>query len=603
MKKSTYSLLTICTLLLALSATQIHAQIFFNNGGMVYVTTGAIVQVNGGLQDDNIIAGPGIIDNEGDITVTSNGAAPGNIWLSNTAIMQGNGKYHLDQNWINDAVFTCGTSLVDMYGNTQALITSNNGTVTTFDTLLLRGTGVGINRRKQQNLDAIVSAELELTDRVLFTAGHTMFITNTATTAVTNNTVYTKGLATEGLVSSIGAGSLSRMTASNAAYFFPVGADSVAQRYRKILLTPATANPNTFNVRLANNDATNDGDSIGLVDSNICRVNPLFYHKINHPVGVDNANIDVFYDASVDGIWTGMAQWNTPTAVLWNDMGVVTVTPPSPNYTDVLKTNWGNFTNNPFILDNNKPIAPILTCAPYCQNSEGTFTAVADSGSYVWTVPAGDSIWSGQGTGTVTVGGNVTGPITVVNSLTGCSSKAAACVITIIPSPIAGFDTASSGMFRTTWAFTDTSKPAITSWFWNFGNGDTANIADPAYIYPAAGTYVVTETVSNSNGCKATVTKDVIIPEGIIIPNVFTPNGDGKNDIFLISSSGMKSFSIEIFNRWGEKVFESTSPQISWDGRTSAGVSASDGTYYFILTATAASGKVWNKDGYLELIR
>jgi gliding motility-associated-like protein len=603
MKKSTYSIVTICTAF-ALCFNTLHAQTFFNNGGLVYVTTGAVVQINGGMQDDNAIAGPGVIDNEGDMTVTSLGINPGNIWISNGATLQGNGKYHLEQDWINDAIFTCGTSLVDMYGNKQELITSNNATVTTFDTLLLRGTGVGINRRKQQNLDAIISTagELELTDRVLFTADHTMFVTNTALTAITNTAVYTKGSATEGLVSSIGAGSLSRMTAASNSYFYPVGADSVVQRYRKIMLTPATANPNTYTVRLADNNATIDGDNTSLVDNNICTVNPLFYHKINHPIGADNATIDMFYDASVDGVWSGMAQWGTPTAALWNDLGAVTYTPAAP-YSDVLKSLWGNFTVDQFILDNNKPTAPILACNPYCENSQGTFTATADSGSYVWTVPAGDSIVSGQGTGTVTVAGNVTGPITVVNSLTGCSSKAASCVITIVPSPTAGFDTSSSGMFHTTWAFTDTSKPAIISWLWNFGNGDSSSITNPAYVYPAAGTYVVSETVTNAAGCKATKDVTIIIPEGIVIPNVFTPNGDGKNDVFLITSSGTKSFSIEIFNRWGEKVFESNSPQISWDGRTTSGVLASDGVYYFILTATAQSGANWSKDGYLQLIR
>ena len=211
------------------------------------------------------------------MTITSNGSWPGNVHITNTAILQGNGKYHLDQDWINDAVFTDNNSTVDMYGNNKELITSTNNTVTTFDTLMLRGTGVGMNRRKQQTLDANVDHALILNDRVLFTAGHTMFIITPTLTAVTNSTVYKS----EGFVSSIGAGSLSRMTAANSPYYFPVGADSVITRYRKVLLTPATSGSDTYTVRLANNDATNDGDSIGLLDTSLCKVNPLFYHKIN----------------------------------------------------------------------------------------------------------------------------------------------------------------------------------------------------------------------------------------------------------------------------------------------------------------------------------
>ncbi len=603
MRKNITTLAALPLMFFAALSFTAKAQILFSNGALVHATPGAIVQVNGGFQDDNAVAGPGTWTNDGDMTVTSNGTWLGNIHISNTAILQGNGKYHLDQDWINDATFIDGNSTVDMYGNLKELITSNNATVTTFDTLILRGAGVGANRRKQQTLDANVDHYLELNDRVLFTAGHTMFITTTTLAAVSNAAVYTKGSATEGFVYSVGAGSLSRVTANASAYYYPVGADSAAiQRYRKVMLTPATAGANTYNVRLANNDATNDGDSIGLIDTNLCKVNPLFYHVINHPAGADNASIDIFYDASVDGIWTAMAQWNTPTLALWNDMGAVAYTPAVP-YSDVLKNLWGNFTTNPFILGNDKPVAPTLSCAPYCAGTQGTFTAKADSGGYVWTVPVGDTIESGNGTGSVTVGGNVTGPITVVNSLTGCSSKPASCVITIIPAPIAGFDTVSSGSpFRTTYNFTDTSKPGVTSWFWTFGNGDSSNVANPGQMF-AAGTYTVTETVTNAAGCSSSKSEVIDIPDEIIVPNVFTPNGDGMNDVFTINTTGVKNFSIEIFNRWGEKVFESESPMISWDGRTSAGVRASDGTYYYILKATSLDNSHnWSQNGYLQLI-
>ena len=193
----------------------------------------------------------------------------------------------------------------------------------------------------------------------------------------------------------------------------------------------------------------------------------------------------------MDGEWSKLAQWNTPTANLWNNLGVVTYTRATlaTHYSDVLKNNWGNFSNDPYILGNDKPQAPSLICNPYCSNSSGTFTAAGDSGSYVWSVPAGDSIVSGIGTGSVVVAGSTPGPITVYNKLTGCSSANASCTITLIQAPSAGFDTISSGYYSNTYAFTDTSKPAVTSWLWNFGDGDSTNIADPGHTFPA-GTYV-----------------------------------------------------------------------------------------------------------------
>jgi gliding motility-associated-like protein len=94
----------------------------------------------------------------------------------------------------------------------------------------------------------------------------------------------------------------------------------------------------------------------------------------------------------------------------------------------------------------------------------------------------------------------------------------------------------------------------------------------------------------------------VTVNEGILIPNVFSPDGDGINDQFYIPNSGLKEFSIEIFNRWGIKVFESTADEIRWDGVSTSGVKLSDGTYYFILKAVSTSGKDYSTTGFLTLL-
>jgi gliding motility-associated-like protein len=65
----------------------------------------------------------------------------------------------------------------------------------------------------------------------------------------------------------------------------------------------------------------------------------------------------------------------------------------------------------------------------------------------------------------------------------------------------------------------------------------------------------------------------------------------------------MKEFTIEIFNRWGTKLWETTAPEIRWDGRTTAGVTVPDGTYFFILKAVSISGKDYSTTGYVSLIR
>ncbi|HSY76958.1 MAG TPA: gliding motility-associated C-terminal domain-containing protein, partial [Bacteroidia bacterium] len=106
-----------------------------------------------------------------------------------------------------------------------------------------------------------------------------------------------------------------------------------------------------------------------------------------------------------------------------------------------------------------------------------------------------------------------------------------------------------------------------------------------------------------NGGCKDSVSDTVFVIQTIYIPNVFTPNNDGINDVFHVTMGGMKTYYIEIFNRWGERLFMANSPNIDWDGRSSAGVDESDGIYYYVIKAADYTGKQYNFQGYLQLIR
>jgi len=121
-------------------------------------------------------------------------------------------------------------------------------------------------------------------------------------------------------------------------------------------------------------------------------------------------------------------------------------------------------------------------------------------------------------------------------------------------------------------------------------------------VYPRPGKYNVCLTVSSDKGCTADTCIIVDVVEGIVIPNVFTPNGDGKNDVFNIEASGMVVFQLEIYNRWGALLFESESPSVKWDGRTMSGADASDGTYFYILTAKSDT-KDYSQHGCVTLLR
>ncbi|MBE7442409.1 MAG: gliding motility-associated C-terminal domain-containing protein [Flavobacteriales bacterium] len=88
---------------------------------------------------------------------------------------------------------------------------------------------------------------------------------------------------------------------------------------------------------------------------------------------------------------------------------------------------------------------------------------------------------------------------------------------------------------------------------------------------------------------------DSIDSTQLIIPNVFTPNGDNKNDLFILNFSYEK---VEIFNRWGNKMFESINNDSFWNGKTTSGVDVSDGTYYYLITTKEKTYK-----GFIQLLR
>jgi gliding motility-associated-like protein len=116
------------------------------------------------------------------------------------------------------------------------------------------------------------------------------------------------------------------------------------------------------------------------------------------------------------------------------------------------------------------------------------------------------------------------------------------------------------------------------------------NIADTTYLhtglYTIAGCYYLTATDSNGNISDPSnkVCIDIDLCQLYNLPNVFTPNGDGSNDYFKpFPYDFVESINIKVFNRWGEPVFESTDPNINWDGKNqTTKLDCSEGVYFFV---------------------
>ena len=600
-KQFLYRFLSVLALTAGIGTASYAQTIFFNNGALVFTASAAIVQVNGGFQNDGAAGTTPVFENNGTMTIANSGT-PGSVFLTNGSTLQGDGTIFVEQDWTNDATFTADNSTVDFNGDLQQFITSTTGTITTFNNLTLSGAGVTTADRKKtlQLVDARVgtSGILTINDRELETQTNTMFIDNPAVAAVTNSTTF----GAEGFVSSSFGGTLSRATNSTSVYSFPTGSSVGTLRYREVKLTPASAAANVFTGRLGNNTATTDGFNVTQIDTTMCKVTALFYHQITRTAGVDNADIDIFYNLVTDGPWDGLAKWNSPSAALWNNMGAVTVT--AGAYNDNKKLAWSDFSNSPYILSRAKLADPVFACADVCINSTGNIFTASGGTNYVWSTPAGTTITSGNGTNTITVDWGATGgPIVVIDTNSvGCYSDPVSCTVNLIAPPTAAFDTASVGFDYT---FTDMSTGGATTWSWTFGDGGSSTMQNPTYQYTSNGPQTVCLVAGNGNGCIDSVcyTINVDVIEFINIPNVFSPNGDGNNDQWYVNSSGLKEFRVEIYNRWGTKVFETEAATIKWDGRTTAGVELSDGTYFYILTAVSITNKDYSTKGFINLIR
>ncbi|MFZ4398400.1 MAG: choice-of-anchor L domain-containing protein [Bacteroidales bacterium] len=153
--------------------------------------------------------------------------------------------------------------------------------------------------------------------------------------------------------------------------------------------------------------------------------------------------------------------------------------------------------------------------------------------------------------------------------------------------------------------FMDASTGSI-SWIWNTGDGFTNNVREFYHTYSntSAQFYHVSLTVSNASGCVDSTSIELIVyPDmKIYIPNAFTPNIPGLNNIFRAYGEGIVEFNMLIYNRWGQLIFTSDTIEDGWDGKLS-NEEAPSGIYVYTVFYKDFTGKQYNKTGSLTLLR
>lgn len=320
-----------------------------------------------------------------------------------------------------------------------------------------------------------------------------------------------------------------------------------------------------------------------------------------------NINNIIINDVTCDGKTDGTIQFNTvggtsPYQYQWT--GTSSTTSGANNlasgwyYVLITDTNNCTYTDS-FFVNTPSPLNISLdTISPECGLANGQITATVTGGTPNYTY-----LWSNGDTNASTTTGAGTYYVTVTDS-NNCTIADTATLV-----EVKGFNggfTASPdfGIAPLNVSINNTSNNCVT-FFWDFGNGDTTSAQYPPMVtYANDGTYTITLIACNAGNCCDTLTKTIIVETQsyLVIPNIFTPNNDGSNDVFKIDNNNIKEFSIKILNRWGKLQFESNDISNSWDG-TNNGKKVSDGTYYYIISATGIDGQEFNKNGSVTLIR
>ena len=181
--------------------------------------------------------------------------------------------------------------------------------------------------------------------------------------------------------------------------------------------------------------------------------------------------------------------------------------------------------------------------------------------------------------------------------------------IMVLPSPTAGFDCNPEelSIFNSTVEIIDESIDA-DGWFYTFGDGTIYQESEPIHTYQDTGKYSIMQVVKGASGCTDTLIKEVdVVPVlSLQMPNAFTPNNDGLNDEFRGKGflPGIREYTLSIWNRWGEKIFENNDPSKGWNGEyNNNGKQAMTGVYVYTVKYIGPRGDSFDQKGNVTLIR
>ncbi|MBL7923793.1 MAG: PKD domain-containing protein [Bacteroidia bacterium] len=235
------------------------------------------------------------------------------------------------------------------------------------------------------------------------------------------------------------------------------------------------------------------------------------------------------------------------------------------------------------------------------------FSSSADGvvSGWFWDFGQGDTVSGPLPAFTYSSAGSYSVTLTVTSSLGCVHDSLHTAFIHVHPNPVAAFsyDPQQPSVYMPEVFFHDQSGGAA-QWWWNFGDSATSVLQNPSHLYGSPGTYTVTLIVESSEGCRDTVWKVLEVEKDYAfwIPNAFTPNNDGRNDVFMVKGFGYTGYEMSIFNRWGERVYTGSNDAEGWDG-TLGGEPVKMDVYVYKVDIRDVFGNPHSYTGRVTLVR
>ncbi len=620
------------------------AQSYMVNQGFVSVSSGTTVSVSG-----NVVNNAGATVDFTNATSDMNATAD----VTNNGTIESRGNMTLGGNWYNNATFNAYTGTVLFNGTNQQLSGTNS---TLFYNLDLSNSGI-----KSQTINESVGGTLNLNSIELATGAFTMFVTNPLTAAIQRVSGFvssTLGGALSWQTNSVATYLFPVGSSSGTVRYRPVSLTPAAATANTFEVRMANVNPTSEGFNIATHEAvvcqvnslfyhlinhtvgsnnadvvvyydnTADGswDAMGnwltspsaqwyeIVGSSTAVGAPLYTATAlgqtilnsDRPFALTKHSliVDLGADTSLcSGETIGLDAGNPGAAYNWST-GVFsqTISVTTANTYIVTVTNPVNgCQTTDSIQVSFIPVADatIVPVGPFCDNNAVETLLAADNGG----------VWSGSGitnTSNGTFDPSVAGPGShnIIYIIAGACGDSDTITIDVNETPdvdiysvVESCAGANDGS-----AYISISGGTIPyNILWNTSDtDDSLGMLSP-------GLYSV--MVSDFNGCvrNMSVTVDAstdscYIPH-VYIPNIFSPNADGNNDIYIVQGKGISSITIRIFDRWGEKVFETFDRSEGWNGEFK-GKPVEQGVYPYVISIVfenETEAKVYN--GYLTIVR